>query len=413
MLVLARWQPTPLHVALSILPGFGPDARACPRTGAARVVHWPGAAGRRHGRPPAGVWPLRCRECRGAHPGRARGPAPGLADPACRRVRRQRRIRVASGRSGRLLRADRRRSIPAVGDSRPAVPAPLATRSMFSAVRSPTRWAGPTRKPWRSGSTIAPCSTGVDDIQGYNPIHLARYDTFMRVLNGAGAELSPDRRATRRVSARRCSTCSACATSSCRPSRPPIRSSRASRATLPTVYADADVKVLENDAGPAARLDRPRRRPADTAGRPGQLADRRHRPAPHRRPRSSQPPPLAESPRPQPTRPRSPSTPPTRSASMSAASAPGLAGPERRLLPRLAGASRWRAHRGLRCRRRPARGRRASGQAHRRVPVRVRRSAHRRGHHRPDPARAGGSGCSPAPAREPAEVAGCGRRPPG
>src|SRR5207248_2745413 len=44
-------------------------------------------------------------------------------------------------------------------------------------------WANP--KTVALGVNNRGMLTGVDDIQGYNPIHLARYDTFFRALNGA------------------------------------------------------------------------------------------------------------------------------------------------------------------------------------------------------------------------------------
>jgi hypothetical protein len=88
--------------------------------------------------------------------------------------------------------------------------------------------------------------TGVDDIQGYNPIHLARYDAFMRALNGQTQNYhqtdvfeaglgSPllDLLGVRYI---------------VMPAVPAADQAepRLTR-DLPTVYTDADVKVLENE----------------------------------------------------------------------------------------------------------------------------------------------------------------------
>jgi hypothetical protein len=105
-------------------------------------------------------------------------------------------------------------------------------------------WANP--KTEALGVNNRGVLTGVDDIQGYNPIHLARYDAFMRVLNGEAQNYhqtdvfeaglaSPlfDLLGVRYIVM----------------PAVPASDEVAPRLTrdLPTVYADADVKVLENE----------------------------------------------------------------------------------------------------------------------------------------------------------------------
>jgi Bacterial membrane protein YfhO len=247
VLVVARWQPTPVHVALSILPGFGP-----------MHVHAPERA--------LLVWFI--------------GPAL-LAGATVGRVGKTfgRRGVVAAALLSLLVLLDLRLAWQTqLADALEASGAYELHKVDLAAYYAPTGAArflqsatgvdharaigyaqhvfgGPIAYTlgWANPKTVAlgvnnrAVVAGVDDIQGYNPIHLARYDAFMRALNGQQVQNyhqtdvfeaglgSPllDLLGVRYIVM----------------PAVPASDELEPRLThdLPTVYADADVKILEND----------------------------------------------------------------------------------------------------------------------------------------------------------------------
>jgi hypothetical protein len=245
VLVLARWQPTPLHVALSVLPGFGP-----------MHIHAPERA--------LLVWFIGPALLAGATVGRLaelgrRGVGLALLLTALVLVD----LRVA----WHIQRADALAASGAYELRQVDLAAYFAPTDAARFLQSATAidharaigyaqhvFGGPIPYTlgWADPKTVAlgvnnrALLTGVDDIQGYNPIHLARYDVFMRALNGetqnyhqtdvfeAGLS-SPllDLLGVRYI---------------VMPAVPAADQvePRLTR-ELPTVYADGDVKVLENE----------------------------------------------------------------------------------------------------------------------------------------------------------------------
>jgi hypothetical protein len=245
VLVLARWQPTPLHVALSVLPGFGP-----------MHVHAPERA--------LLVWFIGPALLAGATVGRLeafgrRGVAVAVLLTALVlvdvRVAWQTQLADAFEASGayELHQVDLTAYFAPTGAARflqsaTATGQPRAigyAQHVFGGPIAYTLgWANP--KTAALGVNNRALLTGVDDIQGYNPIHLARYDVFMRALNGQRQNYhqtdvfeaglgSPllDLLGVRYI---------------VMPAVPAADQAepRLTR-DLPTVYADADVKVLENE----------------------------------------------------------------------------------------------------------------------------------------------------------------------
>jgi hypothetical protein len=245
VLVLARWQPTPLHVALSILPGFGP-----------MHVHAPERA--------LLVWFIGPALLAGTTVGRlpARGRFGVAAAALCTLV-----VLVDLRLAWQTQFADALQASGAYELHQMDLAAYYAPTSGARFLQAATTddhdramgyaqhvFGGPIpyTLDWANPKTVAlgvnnrAVLTGVDDIQGYNPIHLARYDAFMRTLNGevqnyhqtdvfeAGLS-SPllDLLGVRYVVV---------------PSVPAADQTvpRLAR-DMPTVYADADVKVLENE----------------------------------------------------------------------------------------------------------------------------------------------------------------------
>jgi hypothetical protein len=104
-------------------------------------------------------------------------------------------------------------------------------------------WANP--KTVALGTNNRAVVDGLDDIQGYNPIHLARYDAFMRALNGEAQnyhqtdvfEAGLGSPLLDLLGVRYIVTPAVPAADQVQP--------RLTR-DLPTVYADADVTILEN-----------------------------------------------------------------------------------------------------------------------------------------------------------------------
>ncbi|MDQ6675261.1 MAG: YfhO family protein, partial [Chloroflexota bacterium] len=245
VLVVARWQPTPLHVALSLLPGFGP-----------MHVHAPERA--------LLVWYIGPALLAGASVGRLEGTGRrGVAAAVLLSVLVLVDLRLAwhtqlqaalvasgayelqrvdpeayyapTGAAGFLQSATAVERARAIGYAQHVFGGPIAYT---------LGWADP--KIVALGVNNRAVLTGVDDIQGYNPIHLARFDVFMRALNGEAQNYhqtdvfeaglsSPllDLLGVRYIV------------------MPSVRAAdqaepRLTR-NLPTVYADADVKVLENE----------------------------------------------------------------------------------------------------------------------------------------------------------------------
>ena len=245
LLILARWQPTPLHVALSILPGFGPMHVHAPE----RVLL---------------VWFIGPALLAGATVGRVQSVGRyGVRAAAVLtlvvlvdlHLAWQTQLADAFVASGayELDQVDLAAYYAPTGSATFLQPATAASHARAIGYAQHV-FGGPIAYTlgWANPKTVAlavnnrAVLTGVDDIQGYNPIHLARYDAFMRVLNGEaqnyhqtdvfeGGLGSPllDLLGVRFVV------------------MPAVLASdqvepRLTR-DLPTVYADADVRVLEND----------------------------------------------------------------------------------------------------------------------------------------------------------------------
>jgi Bacterial membrane protein YfhO len=244
VLVLARWQPTPLHVALAILPGFGPMHMHAPER--ALVVFFLGPAllagatvdyvhrlGR-HGAVAASLLALVVIvDLRSAWQIQL---ADGLAASGAYELHRvDLDAYYAPTGAARFLQSataeDRSR---AIGYAQHVSGGPLPYT---------LRWADPQTAAL--GVNNRALLSGLDDVQGYNPLHLARYDAFMAVLNGHPQEYhqtdvlesglsSPllDMLAVRYI----------VLPASPRADQVEPRLTR----DLPVVYADADVVVLEN-----------------------------------------------------------------------------------------------------------------------------------------------------------------------
>jgi Bacterial membrane protein YfhO len=244
VLVLARWQPTPLHVALSLLPGFGP-----------MHVHAPERA--------LLVWFIGPALLAGATVGRLRvfgrfGAAAAalltLLVVVDLRGAWQSQLSDALRASGayELDRVDLGAYYAPTGAAR-FLQSATATSQARAIGYAQHVFGGPIAYTlgWANPKTVAlgvnnrALVTGVDDIQGYNPIHLARYDVLFRTLNGSdqnyhqsdvfeaglGSSLL-DLLGVRYIVMP--------AVSASDQVEPRLKHD------LPTVYADADVKVLEN-----------------------------------------------------------------------------------------------------------------------------------------------------------------------
>jgi hypothetical protein len=245
VLDLARWQPTPLHVALSILPGFGPmhmhaPERAlivwfiCPAMLAGATVGWLQKFGR---------WGVAL--------------ALGLAVLVFGDLRWAWNIQLAEAHDAigayQLQQVD-------MGEYYAATPGAQFLRSATASDQARSIgyaqhvFGGPMPYTLRwTDSKIAALNVnnravlaGLNDIQGYNPIHLARLEPFMRALNGSTQEYhqndvletgleSPllDLLGVRYI------------VMPVVPAADQVEP-RLSR-DLPIVYSDADVKVLENE----------------------------------------------------------------------------------------------------------------------------------------------------------------------
>lgn len=245
VLVLARWQPTPLHVALSILPGFGPLHAHAPER--ALLVWFIGPAllaGATVGR----------LQAFGRY-GSAAAALLALLVLVDLRLAWQTQVADALKASGayELHQVDLTTYYAPTGAAQFMRSATAAGR--FRAMGYAQHvFGGPIPYPlgWANPKTVAlgvnnrALVAGLDDIQGYNPIHLARYDAFMRALNGQAQNYhqtdvfeaglgSPllDLLGVRYI---------------VMPAIPAADQSEPHLTRdLPTVYADADVNVLENE----------------------------------------------------------------------------------------------------------------------------------------------------------------------
>ncbi|MDQ6672796.1 MAG: YfhO family protein, partial [Chloroflexota bacterium] len=245
VLVVARWQPTPLHVALSVLPGFGP-----------MHVHAPERA--------LLVWFIGPALLAGASVGRVQAVGKrGVVAAVLLSVlvvvdlrlawHTQFETALAATGAYELQRVDPAayyaptgaarflQSATAVGQARAIG---YAQHVFGGPVAYTLGWADP--KIVALGVNNRAVLTGVEDIQGYNPIHLARFDVFMRALNGEAQnyhqtdvfEAGLGSPLLDLLGVRYIVMPAAVAADQAEP--------RLTR-NLPTVYADADVKVLENE----------------------------------------------------------------------------------------------------------------------------------------------------------------------
>jgi hypothetical protein len=187
VLDLARWQPTPLHVALSILPGFGPMHMHAPERA---LIVWficPALlAGATVGRIQRfGTW--------GAVV------AVGLAALVFAELRWAWGIQLADAHDA--VGAYQLQQVDMAEYYAPSAGAMfLQSATVSDHARSigyaqhvfggpmpyTLRWTDPNISALNVNNRAV--LAGLNDIQGYNPIHLARLDPFMRVLNGRTQE---------------------------------------------------------------------------------------------------------------------------------------------------------------------------------------------------------------------------------
>ncbi|MBV9174707.1 MAG: hypothetical protein JOZ81_31985 [Chloroflexi bacterium] len=182
VLVLARWQPTPLHVALSVLPGFGPMHEHAPER--ALLIWFIGPAllsgallsrlmtVRHWGRALAGVllllavfdlslsWRIQLEDAQvatGAYEIHHLDPDAYYAPTAAERF------------------------LQGVTAARPARVVGYAQHVSGGPLPYTLRWASP--RVVALGVNNRAMLAGLYDVQGYDPIHLARFDAYMSALN--------------------------------------------------------------------------------------------------------------------------------------------------------------------------------------------------------------------------------------
>jgi hypothetical protein len=251
VLDLARWQPTPLHVALSTLPGFGPmhmhaTERAlivwfiCPALLAGASVGWLRQCGRWGVAVALGLAALVLVDLRWAWGIQLADAHDAVGAYQLRQV--DMAEYYAPTPAAAFLRAatasDQARSI---GYAQHVFGGPMP----YS-----LRWTDPKIAALNVNNRAV--IAGLNDIQGYNPIHLARLEPFMRALNGQTQEYHQndvleaglDSPLLDLLGVRYIVMPVVPAADQVEP--------RLSR-DLPIIYTDADVKVLENaDALPRA-----------------------------------------------------------------------------------------------------------------------------------------------------------------
>jgi hypothetical protein len=245
VLDLARWQPTPLHVALSILPGFGPmhthaPERAlivwfiCPALLAGATVGWVQQSGRLGVVVAIGLAALVLVDLRLAW-------GIELADAH---------DAVGAYQLQQVDMAEYYAPTPGAVFLQSATASDQArsigyAQHVFGGPMPYTlRWTDPKIAALNVNNRAV--IAGLNDIQGYNPIHLARLEPFMRALNGRTQEYhqndvlesglnSPllDLLGVRYI------------VMPVVPAADQVEP-RISR-DLPIIYSDADVRVLENE----------------------------------------------------------------------------------------------------------------------------------------------------------------------
>jgi hypothetical protein len=187
LLDLARWQPTPLHVALSILPGFGPmhmhaPERAlivwfiCPALLAGATIGYVQRLGTLGSAMALGLAALVLVDLRWAW-----GIQLANAHDAIGAYQLQ---QVDIAEYYAPTRADEfLRSVTALDHARSIG---YAQHVFGGPMPYTLRWTDPKIAALNVNNRSV--IVGLDDIQGYNPIHLARLEPYMRVLNGRAQE---------------------------------------------------------------------------------------------------------------------------------------------------------------------------------------------------------------------------------
>jgi hypothetical protein len=244
VLDLARWEPTPLHVALSILPGFGPmhmhaPERAlivwfiCPALLAGATVGW----FRRFGR-----WGLAV--------------ALGLAALVLVDLRWAWGVQLADAHDAvgayqlqQVDMAEYYARTPAAVFLQSATASDQARSIGYAqhvfggTVPYPLLWTDPKIVALNVNNRAV--LAGLYDIQGYNPIHLARLEPFMRALNGQSQEYHQNNVLERGLDSPLLDLLGVkYIVMPVVPAADQVEP-RLSR-DLPIIYTDADVKVLEN-----------------------------------------------------------------------------------------------------------------------------------------------------------------------
>jgi hypothetical protein len=245
VLVVARWQATPLHVALSYLPGFGPMHMHAPE----RVLL---------------VWFIGPALLAGATVGYIQkwarwGPvvALGLASLVVLDLRMSWVVQLADARQAigayQLEQVDMAQyyaSTPAaeflrsVSSSSQARSIGFAQHIFGGPLPYTLRWTDPKVSALDVNNRAL--MAGVSDVQGYNPLHIARLDNFMGVLNGQVQEYHQNDVLVTGLESPLLDVLGV--RYLVLPATPaPDQLEPTFSRELPIVYADADVKVLEND----------------------------------------------------------------------------------------------------------------------------------------------------------------------
>jgi len=245
VLVLARWQPTPLHVALSVLPGFGPmhmhaPERAllvwfiCPALLAGATVGQVQKLGRWGVVAALGLTALVFVDLRWAWSVQFADAHDAIGAYQLRQI--DLAEYYAPTRATAFLQS--------AATSSQARSIGYAQHVLGGPMPYTLRWTDPNISAL--GVNNRAMVDGLSDIQGYNPIHLARFEAFMLALNGQAQEYhqndvyetgldSPmlDVLGVRYI------------VMPVQPASDEVEPRIAS--DLPIVYADADVKVLDNE----------------------------------------------------------------------------------------------------------------------------------------------------------------------
>ena len=244
VLVLARWQPTPLHVALSLLPAFGPMHAHAPER--ALLVWFIG--------PALLLGAMLSRLIDFGRWGQLVAGALLLVVLVDLRLAWRTQMAEAQAASGAYevhqVDADAyyaptagQRFLQTMTATHPARIVGYAQHIFGGPLPYTLRWMSP--RVVALGVNNRAILAGLYDVQGYNPIHLARFDAYMRVLNGRAQEYHQTAVLESGLDSRLLDLLGVRYIVVPAETAPDEAESHVTR-ELPTVYADEQVKVLEN-----------------------------------------------------------------------------------------------------------------------------------------------------------------------